>query len=212
MRDISVGAKILNLKVIDKAFLVHFWKHGNDTLRFGWLLLLEKSKKKSTMSVIRRWDSDVRVCSDGAGVASQNQQGNGHRWMTIADNLIISKLGALLHYSEGLLSEQAPKLLMDLANIDSISEGIWVGACHSAAANTSLVLDVAEGNTNVLMFLGCAQAASEAALKTRLQRRGRNAREVASFLAAQGVTCLWGFPCHAPETFFRIPKTEFFFI
>ena len=101
---------------------------------------------------------------------------------------------------------------MDLANIDSSSEGIWIDVCHSAAANMSLVLNLADGRKNIYLFLGMLKQPQEATLKIMLQRHGRNVGEMAYFLVAQGLTCLWGFPCDASETFFGIPEIWFFFI
>lgn len=41
---------------------------------------------------------------------------------------------------------------MDLADIDSSSEGIWIDVCHSAAAKMSLVLHLAEARKKHIFF------------------------------------------------------------
>lgn len=56
------------------------------------------------------------------------------------------------------------------------------------------------------MSLGRLKQPQGATLKITLQRHGRNNREMAFFLVAQGLTCLWSFPCDASETFFTMPE------
>lgn len=154
-----------------------------------------------------------------AGVASQNQQGNDHQWILyhrqsnyLQGGGFITLLGGTVFWTRTQAANKAGgngsswywfQFRRDLNRCMSVSCSKHVSSTWPSRGKKK--------KTHLFAFLDMLKQPQECTLKTMLHRHGRNVRKMADFSGAQGLICLWGFPCDASETFL-IREIWLFFI